>query len=163
LFFLCVLCFSSVSSVVCFICEKIITRVNGEKKSKRRRTMTTGKKQIKISGFFSVPSVFLCVLCGSFPFMLKTYHRGNGEKKSKRRRTMTTGKKQIKISGFSLCPLFSSVSSVVGFQEKFTTEVTEKRRENGENQLDRSRLMPSLSKTTLKLINKPACFFANFK
>jgi hypothetical protein len=71
---------------------KTYHRGNGEKKSKRRRTMTTGKKQIKIIGFFSVPSVFLCVLCGSFPFMLKTYHRGNGEKQSKRRRTMTTGK-----------------------------------------------------------------------
>jgi hypothetical protein len=55
--------------------------------------MTTGKKQIKINGFSLCPLFFLCVLCGSFPFMLKTYHRGNGEKKRKRRKTMKIGKK----------------------------------------------------------------------
>ena len=50
--------------------------------------MTTGKKQIKINGFSLCPLFFLCVLCGSFPFMLKTYHRVNVEKKRKRRKSI---------------------------------------------------------------------------
>jgi len=70
---------------------KTYHRGNGEKQRKRRKTMTTGKKQIKISGFslcplfFSVSSV-VCFVCE------KIITRVNGEKKRKRRRTMTTGK-----------------------------------------------------------------------
>jgi len=72
-----------VSSVVCFVFEKIITTESTEKRRENGE---------KFNCFFSVFSVFLCVLCGSFPFMLKTYHRGNGEKQRKQRRTMKIGK-----------------------------------------------------------------------
>jgi len=59
--------------------------------------MTTGKKRSKLLVFSLCPLFFLCVLCGSFSFMVKNLPQSQRRKEEKTEKNLIV---------FPLCPLF---------------------------------------------------------